>query len=138
MGPDRQDQFVECDRHSPVGGLLNRQLVVSAAKVLHQRMLGDDHPGAVVLLEPTHRAQRLRPAVVALDPVVGVPVRGVLGRRQQLFQHGRVHRRLIGDDLGRRDLRRPDRLSEEAMAALVSRRVEMNTSMTCPNWSKAR
>jgi hypothetical protein len=24
LGSDRQDQFVECDRHSPVGGLVNR------------------------------------------------------------------------------------------------------------------
>jgi hypothetical protein len=39
LGSDHQDQFVECDRHSPVGGLLHRQLVVSAAKVLRQGVL---------------------------------------------------------------------------------------------------
>jgi hypothetical protein len=42
----------------------------------------------------------------------------VPGRRQQVFQHRRVHRRLIGDDLSRRDLRRPDRPFEEAMGFL--------------------
>jgi hypothetical protein len=40
------------------------------------------------------------------------------GRRQQVHQHGRVHRRLIGGDLGRRDLRRPDRLFEEPLGCL--------------------
>jgi hypothetical protein len=56
--------------------------------------------------------------MVALDPIVGVPVRAMPGRRQQLLQHGRVHRRLIGDDLSGRDLRRTDRPFEEAMGRL--------------------
>jgi hypothetical protein len=70
--------------------------------------------------------------------MVGVAVGAVPGRRQQVFQHRRVHRRLIGDDLSRRDLRRTDGLLEEAMAALVSRREATKTSMTCRNWSMAR
>jgi hypothetical protein len=79
LGSDRQDQFVECDCHSPVGGLRNRQLVVSAAKVLHEGVSGDDHPGTAVLFEPAHRTQpRLQPPMVALDPIVGVPVGVVL------------------------------------------------------------
>jgi hypothetical protein len=76
--------------------------------------------------------------MVALDPIVGVPVRAVPGRRQQVLQHGRVHRRLIGDDLSGRDLRRTDRPFEEAMGRLVSRHEATSTSMTCPNWSMAR
>jgi hypothetical protein len=52
LGSDRQDQFVECDRHAPVGGLLHRQLVVSAPKVLHEGVSGDDHPGTAVLFAP--------------------------------------------------------------------------------------
>jgi transposase len=119
LGSDRQDQFVECDRHSPVGGLLHRQLVVSAAKVLHEGVSGDDHPGTAVLFEPAHRTQpRLQPPMVALDPIVGVPVGAMPGRRQQVLQHSRVHRRLIGGDLSGRDLRRTDRLFEEAMGCL--------------------
>jgi hypothetical protein len=87
-GSDRQDQFVESDRHSPAGGLLHRQLVVSAAKVLHQGVSGDDHPGTAVLFEPAHRTRpRLQPPMVALDPIVGVPVAAMPGRRQQLLQH---------------------------------------------------
>jgi hypothetical protein len=81
LGSDRQDQFVEGDRHSPVGGLGNRQLVVSAAKVLHEGVSGDDHPGTAVLFEPAHRTQpRLQPPMVALDPMVGVPVGAMPGR----------------------------------------------------------
>jgi hypothetical protein len=38
----------------------------------------------------------------------------VPGRRQQVLQHGPVHRRLIGGDLSRRDLRRTDRPFEAA------------------------
>jgi hypothetical protein len=56
--------------------------------------------------------------MVALDPIVGVPVRAVPGRRQQVLHHGRVHRRLIGGDLSRRDLRRPGRPLEEPMGCL--------------------
>jgi hypothetical protein len=39
-------------------------------------------------------------------------------RRQQVLQHGPVHRRLIGGDLSRRDLRRTDRPFEEAAGRL--------------------
>jgi hypothetical protein len=49
-----------------------------SAEVLDERVSGHNHPGATVLLEPTHRSQScLQPAVIALDPVVGVPVGAV-------------------------------------------------------------
>jgi len=84
LGSDRQDQFVECDRHSPVGGRFNRQLEVSAAKVMYEGVSSDDHSGTAVLFEPAHRIQpRLQPPMVALDPIVGVPVDAMPGRRQQ-------------------------------------------------------
>jgi hypothetical protein len=57
LGPDRHDQFVECDRHSPAGGLVNHQLVVSAPKALHGGVSGDGHPGTAVLFEAVHRTQ---------------------------------------------------------------------------------
>jgi hypothetical protein len=56
--------------------------------------------------------------MVALDPIVDVPVAAMPGRRQQLLQHRRVHRRLIGDDLSGRDLGRPDRRFDEAVGCL--------------------
>jgi hypothetical protein len=49
---DGHGQLVECDRHPPAHGLLDRQLVVSTPNVLHQRMPRDDHPGAAILLRP--------------------------------------------------------------------------------------
>jgi hypothetical protein len=52
---DRRSQLVERNRHPPAPRLLHRQLVVTAPNVLHERMAGDHDPGAMVLLEPTHR-----------------------------------------------------------------------------------
>ena len=80
---------------------------------------GDDHPGAAVLLEPSHWSQpRLQPAVIGLDPVVAVLLGAVPRRRQEFLLHGRVHRRLIGDNLDRRDLRGTDRSVEEPTGSL--------------------
>jgi len=116
---DRDGEFVESDHHSPGHWLLGCQLVLPSPHVLDEGMPSDDHPGAVVLLEPTHRPQpRLQPAMVALDAVVGVLLGSMPRRWEQLVQDGRVHRRLIGDDLSRRDLRRTDRPFEEAMGCV--------------------
>jgi hypothetical protein len=77
-------------------------------------MPGDHDPGAAVLLEPAHRTQpRLQPAVVTLDVVVGIPIGAMPSRRQQLLEHRRVHRRMVGDDLNGRDLGRADGPLEE-------------------------
>ena len=46
--------------------------------------------------------------MVGLDPVVGVLLSAMPGRRQQLLQHDRVGRRLIRDHLDRSDLGRAD------------------------------
>jgi hypothetical protein len=54
---DRQGKLVECDTQPPVDCLLDRQLVMSTSKVLHQRMPGGDHPGAAFLLEAAHWSQ---------------------------------------------------------------------------------
>src|SRR6266487_6656566 len=74
-GSHRRGQLVERDGHPPGRRLLSGQLVVSTPNVLHQRLPSDDHRGAAVLVEAAHRSQRgLQPAVVALDPIIGVPV----------------------------------------------------------------
>jgi hypothetical protein len=76
---------------------------------------GDDGPGAAVLLESAHGTQpRLEAAVVGLDTVVGVLIGAMPGRWQQRFQHRRVRRRLVSDDLDRRALGRADGPLEEA------------------------
>jgi hypothetical protein len=94
---------------------LDRELVVASSQILHEAMPGDHDPGAAVLLEPTPRTQpRLQPAVVTLDVVVGIPIGAMPDRRQQLLEHRRVHRRMVGDELNERDLGRADGPLEEA------------------------
>jgi hypothetical protein len=44
----RQDEFVEGDRKSQRGGLVDCELVVAAAKVLDEGVSGDDDSGAEV------------------------------------------------------------------------------------------
>jgi len=48
----RQDEFVEGDRKSQRGGLVDCELVVAAAKVLDEGVSGDDDSGAEVSLSP--------------------------------------------------------------------------------------
>ena len=107
-----------------------------AANVLHQRMPHDDDPGATVLLEPAHRFEpRLQPAVIALDSIVGIPVGAVPRRREQLPQHRRIHRRLIGGDLHRRDLGRADRPLEESTKNSVTLRLLAHAEQHWPQLS---
>src|SRR6266568_1306311 len=93
---------------------LDRDFVVPTSQVLYQTMPGNHDPGATVLVEPAHRSQpRLEAAVVALDPVVGVLVGGVPGCWQQVLEHDRVCRCLVGSDLDGRHLRHLGGLSKE-------------------------
>src|SRR5215211_3631060 len=85
------------------------QARTSSSWVLYERMPGDHDSGAAVLLEPAHRAKPcLQPAMVGLDPVAGVSIGAVPGRRQQLPQHDRVGRCLVGHHLDGRHVRGPD------------------------------
>jgi hypothetical protein len=82
---------------------------MATPQVLDEAMAGEHDRGAAILLEPAHRTQpRRETAVVGLEVVVGVAVGAVPGRREQLAERGRVGRRLVGDDLDRSDLGRPD------------------------------
>jgi hypothetical protein len=79
-----------------------------------QASCGPDYPGRTRPVFLTDRSEpRLEATMVALDVIVGVLVGSMPGRREQLVQHGRVHRRVIGDDLRRHDLRGTDGLLEE-------------------------
>jgi hypothetical protein len=107
---------------------------VPVSNVLDECMPHDDDPGAAVLLEPSHRSQpRVQPTMVVLEAVVGVAVGTVLCRWRQLIQHRRIQPRLVGGDLGGRDLRCVDGPLEEPPGGVCVRRGEMNTSMTWPN-----
>jgi hypothetical protein len=139
FGSDRQGQLIERNRHPPACQLLDRQLVVAAPNVLHEGMSGDHDPGATVLLEATHRPKpRLQPAVVRLDPVVGVLVGSMPGGWRQLCEHARIHRRVVGDGLDRGDLGGADGMLEEPAGGPGVAPRETNTSTTRPDWSIAR
>ena len=87
---------------------------MSASKVLHERMSGNDHPRTAVLFEPAHRdAAAPSAAVVAFDAVVGVLVGPMPRRRQQVIEHRRIRRCPVGGDLDRHDPRRVDHSLKE-------------------------
>ncbi len=64
-----------CDRHRHLSMAMRKSPLVAAAasKVLHEGVASDDHAGGPVRLQSAHWAKPgLEPAVVVLDPVVGV------------------------------------------------------------------
>jgi len=64
-------------------------------KVLDEGMADNDHAGAAVLLEATHRSQPcFQPAVVSLNAIVGVLPGAMPGGWDHLVEHDRVSRRL--------------------------------------------
>ena len=68
---DHLGKLVKCDRQPPGRGLLDRQLVAPWTNVLDEGMARDDHPGAAVSLEASHRPQPgLEASVIGLDVVV--------------------------------------------------------------------
>jgi hypothetical protein len=92
---------------------------------------GDDHPGAVVSLEPAHRSQpRLQSAMIGFDVVVGVLLGAVPRGWEQLVQYDReVPARSVTTSVGL-TLVVPRACSKNRRAACASRRCDMNTSMT--------
>jgi hypothetical protein len=95
-------------------GASTAKLVVASPDVLDEGVPGDHDPGVAVLLEPSHRSKpRLQAAMVGLDPVVRILFGAMPRCRQQLLQHHRVGRCLVGDDLHRRHLRGADGPFEE-------------------------
>jgi hypothetical protein len=76
--------------HSSGRWLLDGQFVVSTANVLDEGVPGQDHSGATIVLETAHRSKpRLQPAMVALDPVVAIPIGAMPASWHQLLQHRR-------------------------------------------------
>jgi len=136
----RSPERVRRTRRPAAGSLVSPQPVRSdLAEGSGRTRARDDHPGAAVLLEPSHRSQpRLQAAVVGLDVVVGILLSAMPGRRQQLLQQDRIDRCPVGDDLDRRGLGGGDGPLKNRRAALTSRCVETKTSMTWPNWSIGR
>ena len=92
-----------------------------------------------VLVEPAHRLQpRLQPTMVGLDPVVGIAVGSMPGRREQLLEHCRVHLRMVGDHLDWRDPHRADGALEDPAGGLGVPACRDEHVDDLPNWSIAR
>src|SRR6266487_1843626 len=82
---------------------------------MDQRMPTDHDPGAAILLEAAHRTELcFQAAMIGLDAVVGVPIRAMPRRRQQLLPPDRVGRCPVGDDLDRLGTGRGDGPPKEA------------------------
>ena len=119
--------------------LLDSQLVVPAQNVLDQACPAITTLALRSYFEPSHRPQpRLQPAVVGLDPVVGVLLGSMPRCRQQLLQHDRVGRRPICGHLNGHHVGRADGLLKEPTSSLGVAPTATNTSITYPNWSIAR
>jgi hypothetical protein len=68
---------------------VDAELEVLAADVLNERVTGDHPTCCPIGLQLAHRSQPcLQPAVVALDPIVPVPLGVVLGVRDQVLDRG--------------------------------------------------
>jgi hypothetical protein len=138
MPSDGHRQLIEGDRDTDLDRLIKGELVVAAAQILNECVPGDYHSGAEVGLEPAHRPKApFQLAVIGFEPVVGVLLGAIPGRGRQLVEHLRVHRRLVGDDLDRRDFGRADGVTEETAGRRGVPARKTNTSMTWPNWSIA-
>jgi hypothetical protein len=78
-------KLVKRDRNLTGRRLLDREFVVAASKDLHKAIPGDHDPCAPVPPESSHRTKpRLQPAMIRLNPVVGIPIGAMPRRRQQL------------------------------------------------------
>src|SRR4051794_20443986 len=72
---DGSTELVECRGNTEAGLCIDSQFVVSAAKVQHERVPGNDHLSGAVGPQPAHRSQPvLESAVIGLDRVVGIPL----------------------------------------------------------------
>ncbi len=82
-------------------------------------MAGHDDPGGTVSLQSSHRSKPgLQAPVVGLERVVGVGLRVMEGRRQQLIEDPGVDPVPVGGDLDGRDPSAGDRLGEEPPCCL--------------------
>src|SRR6266508_1761181 len=97
---DREGQLSE--RFGEGGGRkhVGPEVVEAPAEVLDEGMAGDDDPGGTVSLQPAHRSKSsLQASVVGLERVVGMDLRVMEGRREQLVEDARVDPVPVSGDL---------------------------------------
>ena len=83
-------------------GCIGGDLILAAARVLHERVPSGDDLGGAVSFESAHGSEPgFELAMVTFDRVVRVLLHGVHRRRDQLVQGPRIHRCPVGGDLDR-------------------------------------
>jgi len=76
------------------------EIVEASAEVLDEGVRGEDERGSAVALQPSHRSKSgLQASVVGLERVVGVGLRVMEGRRQQLIEDPGIDPVPVGGDL---------------------------------------
>ena len=113
---DREGELVERGSDPelfPEG--VNAEFVVPAAKVLHERVTADHHACRPLGLQTTHWAKaRFQSAVIAIDAVVRVRPRVVLGVGEHIFDCTDQRLGLVGGDLLRPSVFTEDTTEEPA------------------------
>jgi len=95
-------QVVEGDAEPVAVGEVGGNVIVAAAKVLHECVTGGEDPRRPVPFQAPHRPEPgFQPPVICLDRVVRVLLHGVQRRGDQLVEDLRVDRITVGGDLGR-------------------------------------
>ena len=99
---DGHGEFGEHGGESVLLGCIGGDLILAAARVLHEPVPSGDDLGGAVSFESAHGSEPgFEPAMVTFDRVVRVLLGGVHRRRDQLVQGPRVHRCPVGGDLDR-------------------------------------
>src|SRR5436305_1975727 len=101
-GSETERELAEGSDEPFMEGALSRDVVMSAAQVLHERVTGGHRANRAVAFEAAHRPQSgFEPTVVCLDRIIAVLMHSVQGLRQEFLQDARVARGPIGGDLER-------------------------------------
>ena len=111
---DHERQFGERGGETSSRSDIGSEVVEASSEVLDERMAGHDDPGGTISFQPSHRSKPgLQAPVVGLERVVGVGLRVMEGRREQLIEDPSVDPVPVGGDLDGRDPSAVDRLGEE-------------------------
>jgi hypothetical protein len=111
---------------------------VDAADVLHQGVPGGRDPRGPVALQAAHRPEPgLKPPVISLDAITGIPPGGMQRRGDQLTRDPRISCGPVRGDPAGTVPARSARLKDRR-AADRSRRPDTSTPVTWPGWPPAR
>src|SRR6266545_2891398 len=97
---DNESQFSERVGQTEGRTDIGPEIVEAPAEVLDEGMGSDDHPGGTISLQSSHGSKPgLQASVVSLDGVVGVDLRVMEGRGEQVIDDAGVRSIPVGGDL---------------------------------------